>query len=219
HCRGAPLTAELFPETRRCHRIAAGAVLLGGWAQSQALALKAGVDAVIASAPWRHMQTPGGRAMSTANSNCGPLGWQSDALGYRYLRTDPESGRAWPAMPAVFWSLAVAAAEEAGYPGFAPDACLLNRYAPGARLSLHRDQDERDAAAPIVSVSLGLPATFLFGGARREDPCHRLPLYHGDVVVWGGPTRFHYHGVLPVPDGHHPLVGRFRINLTFRKVR
>ena len=156
--------------------------------------------------------------MSMANSNCGPLGWVSDTDGYRYLCADPESGRAWPGMPAAFWRLAVAAAEEAGYPGFAPDACLLNRYAPGARLSLHCDQDEHDAAAPIVSVSLGLPATFLFGGARRKDPCQRMALEHGDVVVWGGPTRFNYHGVLPVPDGHHPLVGRYRINLTFRKV-
>lgn len=216
--RGAPVTAELFPETRRWHCIAPGAVLLGGWAQSRALVLKAGVDAVIASAPWRHMRTPGGRSMSMANSNCGPLGWVSDTHGYRYMRTDPESGRAWPDMPADFWSLAVAAAEKAGYPGFAPDACLLNRYAPGARLSLHCDQDEHDASAPIVSVSLGLPATFLFGGTRRKDACLRITLHHGDVVVWGGPARFRYHGVLPVPDGHHPVVGRYRLNLTFRKV-
>ncbi|MHA7833074.1 MAG: DNA oxidative demethylase AlkB [Algiphilus sp.] len=209
---------DLFPESRAHLPIAPGAVLLGGYAERAAPALLACLDDCTAAAPWRHMQTPGGRAMSMANSNCGPLGWVSDAEGYRYVARDPLHDQPWPAMPAAFLSLARDAAATAGYPDFAPDACLLNRYAPGARLSLHRDQDEHDAAAPIVSVSLGLSATFLFGGTRREDARLRLPLHHGDVVVCGGPARFHYHGVLPVPDGHHPLLGRFRINLTFRKV-
>lgn len=212
------MTVELFPETRYCHPIAPGAVLLGAFAEPHAEALLAGVESVVASAPWRHMRTPGGRAMSMANSNCGPLGWVSDTNGYRYVAEDPESGRPWPAMPEVFRELAEGAAAAAGYRQFLPDACLLNRYAPGARLSLHRDQDEHDADAPIVSVSLGLPATFLFGGQRRNDRCQRMVVYHGDVVVWGGPSRFRYHGVLPVEEGEHRLLGRHRINLTFRKV-
>lgn len=212
------MTVDLFPETRQCQPIEAGAVLLGGQALSSADALLAAVQSVTASAPWRQMQTPGGRAMSMANSCCGPLGWVSDSNGYRYVARDPESGQPWPAMPEAFATLAKEAAAAAGYADFVPDACLLNRYGPGARLSLHRDQDEHDAKAPIVSVSLGLPATFLFGGARRKDPCQRVELYHGDVVVWGGPSRFHYHGVLPVADGEHPALGRCRINLTFRKV-
>jgi len=215
---GAPLTVDLFPETRHRQAIDAGAMLLGGHALPHGEVLLAAVQSVTAAAPWRHMQTPGGRAMSMANSCCGPLGWVSDSDGYRYVARDPETGQPWPAMPEAFGALAREAAAAAGYADFVPDACLLNRYAPGARLSLHRDQDEHDAEAPIVSVSLGLPATFLFGGARRKDPCQRVALYHGDVVVWGGPSRFRYHGVLPVADGQHACLGRCRINLTFRKV-
>jgi alkylated DNA repair protein (DNA oxidative demethylase) len=155
--------------------------------------------------------------MSVAMSNCGTLGWLSDRRGYRYDRIDPESGRPWPALPDSFAALARRAAAQAGFEGFVPDACLINRYAPGARLSLHQDRDEREPVHPIVSVSLGLPATFLFGGARRSDRALRVPLVHGDVVVWGGPARLHYHGVLPVPDGEHPLTGPWRINLTLRR--
>lgn len=200
--------------------LADGAWLLRGFARAEAEPLLAGIAAVAAQAPWRHMVTPGGRAMSVANTNCGPLGWVSDARGYRYQATDPASpggGRPWPALPAAFGALAGAAAAEAGYPGFVPDACLMNRYQPGTRLSLHQDRDERDFGAPIVSVSLGLPAVFLFGGLRRADPAARLRLVHGDVVVWGGPARLRFHGVLPLAEGEHPRLGRQRLNLTFRR--
>jgi alkylated DNA repair protein (DNA oxidative demethylase) len=120
-------------------------------------------------------------------------------------------------MPAAFLQLAAAAARQLGFEDFVPDACLINRYDPGTRLSLHQDRNERDFAAPIVSVSLGLPAVFLFGGSNRADKTSRVGLTHGDVVVWGGPARLRFHGVLPLAEGHHPLVGSHRVNLTFRK--
>jgi alkylated DNA repair protein (DNA oxidative demethylase) len=163
------------------------------------------------------MVTPGGFRMSVAMTNCGDAGWVSDRSGYRYDAIDPDSGKRWPAMPPVFADLAARAAGRAGFDGFATDACLINCYEPGARLSLHQDRNERDFDAPIVSVSLGLPAVFLFGGARRTDRPMRVPLEHGDVVVWGGPARLAFHGVAELHDGTHPLVGCRRINLTFRK--
>jgi alkylated DNA repair protein (DNA oxidative demethylase) len=163
------------------------------------------------------MVTPGGYRMSVAMTNCGRAGWVTDRTGYRYDLVDPMTGRPWPAMPAAFRRLARAAATIAGYARFEPDACLINRYEPGTRLSLHRDENERDLTAPIVSVSLGLPAVFLFGGASRTDRPRRIPLESGDIVVWGGALRLVYHGVAPLPDGDHPLAGRRRINLTFRK--
>jgi DNA oxidative demethylase len=196
-----------------------GAVVLRGFATPRADALAAGLAEVVAAAPFRHLVTPGGRTMSVAMTNCGPLGWVSDRRGYRYDPLDPESGRPWPALPAPFEALAREAAARAGYPGFAPDACLVNRYAPGARLSLHQDRDEGDLAAPIVSVSLGVPAVFVWGGDARGDRVRRVPLRHGDVVVWGGPSRLRFHGVLPVADADHPFAGDRRINLTFRKAR
>jgi alkylated DNA repair protein (DNA oxidative demethylase) len=155
--------------------------------------------------------------MSVVMSNCGTFGWISDRRGYRYSPDDPQSGESWPSMPGAFARLARDAAAAAGFVDFAPDACLVNRYAPGAKLSLHQDRDEKDFSQPIVSVSLGLPATFLFGGLRRSDKQLRVPLMHGDVVVWGGPARLRYHGVLPLKEGAHPLLGGYRINLTFRK--
>ena len=196
-----------------------GARLLRGFvlAQADERGVIAALDAIVARAPFRHMLTPGGQRMSVAMTSCGALGWVTDRQGYRYVPADPESGRAWPPMPPPFLRLAGAAAEAAGFPGFLPDACLINRYEPGARLSLHRDEDERDLSAPVVSVSLGLPATFLFGGQRRGEPTVKVPLEHGDVVVWGGPARLNYHGVAPLADGHHPVLGSRRINLTFRK--
>ena len=197
--------------------LASGAVVLGGFARAFEGPLAAALQQVVDGAPFRHMLTPGGRRMSVAMTNCGAIGWVSDRSGYRYDARDPESGRHWPPMPDVFQDLAVQAAQRAGFDGFTPDACLINRYEPGARLSLHQDKDEQDFDAPIVSVSLGLPAVFLFGGMRRADTPRRVPLTHGDVVVWGGPSRLRYHGVLPLEVGHHPLTGRYRINLTFRK--
>ena len=197
--------------------LAPGAVLLRGFARAQEMQLLAGVEAVLVQAPLRHLITPGGFRMSVAMSNCGALGWVSDLTGYRYDANDPDSGQPWPAMPDIFLDLAAAAARAGGFEGFAPDACLINRYEAGTRLSLHQDRDEGNYDWPIVSVSLGLPATFLFGGPKRSDKAQRVPLVHGDVVVWGGPSRLHYHGVLPVKEGEHPLTGACRINLTFRK--
>ena len=163
------------------------------------------------------MITPGGYRMSVAMTNCGQAGWVTDRSGYRYDAIDPDSGQAWPALPEAFVDVARRAATRAGFENFLPDACLINCYEPGARLSLHQDKNERDAAAPIVSVSLGLPAIFLFGGAQRQDRTQRYRLEHGDVAVWGGPARFTFHGIAPLADGHHPLLGRKRVNLTFRK--
>lgn len=196
--------------------LAPGALLLRGFALAEASNLLTDVSEVAARAPFRHLITPGGFRMSVAMTNCGAAGWVSDRSGYRYDRVDPDTGRSWPPMPASFQRIATAAADAAGFSDYTPDVCLINRYAPGARLSLHQDRNELDDEAPIVSVSLGLPATFLFGGLKRSDRCSRVPLEHGDVVVWGGPSRMRFHGVLPVGDGRHPAVGEQRINLTFR---
>jgi DNA oxidative demethylase len=194
-----------------------GAVVLRGRALPVADALLAAIRTVADAAPFRRMITPGGFEMSVAMTNCGGGGWVTDRKGYRYTPTDPQTGAPWPAMPGVFLDLAEAAAAEAGFPGFVPDACLINRYEPGARLSLHQDKDERDYAHPIVSVSLGLPATFQFGGRKRADSVSKVALSHGDVVVWGGPARLHHHGVLTLRDGEHPATGRTRFNLTLRR--
>ncbi len=197
--------------------LAPGAVLLRGYALAAEAAVLAALDAVAAAAPFRHMVTPGGFRMSVAMTNCGRAGWVTDRKGYRYDALDPLSGEPWPALPDAFRKLASGAAAAAGYPRFVPDACLVNRYAPGARLSLHQDKDERDFSQPIVSVSLGLPAVFQFGGPKRGDKALRVPLAHGDVVIWGGPSRLYYHGVLTLKDGEHPRLGRVRVNLTFRR--
>ncbi len=196
-----------------------GAIVLRGFATAHAAALKDDVARVAAAAPLRHLITPGGFRMSVAMTNCGELGWVSDRRGYRYDPVDPDSGARWPALPESFRALARDAAARAGYDNFMPDACLVNRYAPGARLSMHQDRDEKDLRAPIVSVSLGLPATFLWGGDERADKSRKVALHHGDVAVWGGPSRLRFHGVLALKDGEHPFAGGHRINLTFRKVR
>lgn len=195
--------------------LAPGAVLLRAFATEAPLLQD--LAAVAAQAPFRHMVTPGGYRMSVAITNCGALGWVTDRTGYRYDPIDPERGRPWPRMPVSFLRLAADAAAQAGFDGFVPDACLINRYLPGARLSLHQDKNERDFGAPIVSVSLGIPAVFLFGGAKRSDRAARVLLEHGDVVVWGGPARMRYHGVLALKPARHPWMGEQRINLTFRK--
>jgi alkylated DNA repair protein (DNA oxidative demethylase) len=206
------LGREPFTET-----LAPGATLLGGFAAADEAALLAALQDVAAEAPFRQMITPGGFTMSVAMSNCGSAGWITDRSGYRYDAIDPLRGVPWPAMPRIFRELAIRAAAAAGYEGFAPDSCLINRYEPGTRLSLHQDRNERDYDAPIVSVSLGLSAMFLFGGLARSDSYRRLPLVSGDVVVWGGPSRLVFHGVAPLADGTHPLTGGIRFNLTFRK--
>jgi alkylated DNA repair protein (DNA oxidative demethylase) len=206
------------PDTRQ-EPLAPGAWLLHGFALESAPALLSAIECIEAAAPFRHWVTPGGFRMSVAMTNCGRLGWVSDRRGYRYDASDPLSGHPWPSMPPIFLELAQAAAQAGGFEGFTPDACLINRYEPGARLTLHQDKDERDYGAPIVSVSLGLPAVFLFGGDARKAKQRRVPLQHGDIVIWGGPARLHHHGVLALKDGHHDLLGPQRLNLTFRRAR
>ncbi|MDZ5648673.1 DNA oxidative demethylase AlkB [Nitrospirillum sp. BR 11828] len=211
------LLAGLEPPPPSRAGIGPGAVVLRGRALGLVPALLAAVERVAEAAPFRHMVTPGGFEMSVAMTNCGTAGWITDRAGYRYAAEDPMTGRPWPALPEVLRDLAHEAAEEAGYPGFDPDACLINRYEPGARLTLHQDRDERNRGHPIVSVSLGLPATFQFGGLKRTDPLLRVPLTHGDVVVWGGPSRLFHHGILPLKEGEHPELGARRLNLTLRR--
>ena len=217
------MTADLFDIVGEVgpsrEAMADGAVLLRGFAKPIEHDLVTALQAITAQAPFRHMFTPGGHQMSVAMTNCGNAGWVTDRNGYRYDDVDPVSGQPWPAMPQVFLDLAERAAAEAGFGKFSPDACLINRYEPGARMSLHQDKDEQDFAAPIVSVSLGIPAIFLFGGLKRADKPRRFRLAHGDIVVWGGPSRLFFHGVAPLADGEHALTGRQRINLTFRKAR
>jgi DNA oxidative demethylase len=217
------LTTDLFdglPDLRPSREaIAEGAVLLRGFARPVEDELITALREIVAQAPFRHMMTPGGHQMSVAMTNCGDAGWVTDRSGYRYDTIDPDSGKPWPPMPPSFLALAKQAALEAGFDNFATDACLINRYQPGARMSLHQDRDEGDFGAPIVSVSLGLPATFLFGGLKRSDKTQRYRLEHGDIAVWGGPARLAFHGVAALADGEHAVLGRQRINLTFRKAR
>ncbi|MEX0805431.1 MAG: DNA oxidative demethylase AlkB [Candidatus Binatia bacterium] len=201
----------------RQEQLGPGATVLRQFAVPEETALLSASRDVVASAPFRHMITPGGFRMSVAVTNCGSLGWVTDRTGYRYDPIDPVSGLRWPQMPDVFLALATRAAALAGFSGYVPDACLINRYAAGARVSLHQDKNEQDFDQPIVSVSLGIAAIFLFGGLHRADKAIRVKLTHGDVVVWGGPARLRYHGILPIKEDHHPLVGDHRINLTFRK--
>jgi DNA oxidative demethylase len=212
------MTGSLFEQdSGGIERIGEGAVVLRGFARDASEGLMRSLAKIVEAAPFRHMITPGGFRMSVAMTNCGAAGWVSDRRGYRYQASDPQTERPWPTMPESFRRLASGAAEAAGYPGFVPDACLVNRYEIGSRLTMHQDKNEVDYDAPIVSVSLGLPAAFRFGGMSREDRPRRINLESGDVVVWGGATRLAYHGVNPLKAGEHPLTGAYRINLTFRK--
>lgn len=220
HYNNPFMTLDLFnssPGDGDRETLGEGLMVLRGFALNLAPTLMATVAGISAQAPFRHMVTPGGHLMSAAMTCAGALGWVTDARGYRYQDSDPETGQPWPAMPDSFVELASQAAEAAGFPGFVPDACLVNRYQPGAKMGLHQDKDEQDLSSPIVSVSLGLPVVFQFGGPRRSDRPQRIVLEHGDVVVWGGPARLYYHGVLTLKSGQHPLTGGFRYNLTFRK--
>lgn len=223
-----PRTTELFTDSRLTETADAdtgqeplgpGSVILRRFAAATDTVLVNAINDIASQAPFRHMQTPGGFTMSAAMTNCGPAGWISDTTGYRYTTEDPLSGKLWPPLPASFIQLANSAATAAGFQNYQPDVCLINRYEPGAKMSLHQDKNERDFSQPIVSVSLGLPMTFLFGGMKRKDKPDRIQLQHGDVVVWGGKDRLRYHGVLALKDGDHPLLGRCRINMTFRKAR
>jgi alkylated DNA repair protein (DNA oxidative demethylase) len=215
------MTRPLFETTHSgepwLERLGPGAMLLHGFAVAAAPALMDELARIAASAPFWQMITPSGHRMSVAMTHCGALGWVSDRTGYRYEPLDPLTGRPWPSLPDRFLRLARDAGTQAGFADFLPDACLINRYGPNARLSLHQDRDERDLTAPIVSVSLGLPAVFRWGGLKRKDPARRIPLAHGDVLVWGGPDRLRYHGVLPLQAGQHALLGEQRIHLTFRQ--
>jgi len=215
-----PTTFELFADEdrqpARTEQIGEQSFVLRGFALPWVEQLLPLLEKILRAAPFRQMVTPGGFTMSVGLSSCGTLGWTTDRSGYRYTRIDPVSGQPWPEMPEVFREMAQAAAREAGFHHFEPDACLINRYLPGAKMSLHQDKDERSYDPPIVSVSLGLPAMFLFGGFKRNDTSQRVSLFHGDIVVWGGVDRLRYHGVLPLKDGHHPRLGGQRINFTFR---
>jgi alkylated DNA repair protein (DNA oxidative demethylase) len=216
-----PTTFDLFadaePEQQPLiEQIGEQSRVLRGFALPWLDRLLPALDAVLAAAPFRQMVTPGGFTMSVALSSCGALGWTTDRSGYRYTRNDPQTGLPWPEMPDVFLKLAQAAAQAAGFTDFVPDSCLINRYIPGSKMSLHQDKDEKSYAAPIVSISLGLPAIFLFGGFARADKSQRVPLLHGDIVVWGGVDRLRFHGVLPIKDGQHARLGEQRINFTFR---
>lgn len=213
------MNLDLFHDTRsgQCERVGPSAFVLRGFALPYVDDLLLAVSSVEAAAPFRNMVTPGGFTMSVALTNCGALGWTTDRRGYRYTGIDPDSQKPWPAMPVPFAQLAHEAAAAAGFADFEPDACLVNRYLPGSRLSLHQDKNERDFSAPIVSVSLGMSATFLFGGHERTDKTLKVPLYHGDVVVWGNEDRLRYHGVMPIKEIPHPVLGAQRINFTFRK--
>lgn len=212
------MTRDLFAtDSVATYELAPGAVLLRGFALADEGELAVAVAAVAAAAPYRHMQTPGGFRMSVAMTNCGTYGWVSSENGYRYAERDPATNEPWPPLPGVLRALADSAAAAAGFAAFVPDACLVNRYEPGARLALHQDKDERDFSAPIVSVSLGVPAAFLFGGLKRAERPRRIELTHGDVVVWGGPARLRYHGVAPLARAEHAFAGSTRINLTLRR--
>lgn len=210
-------TGQDLQQPARVERISDQAFALRGFALPKAKELLAALDSVLLQAPLRQMQTPGGYTMSARLSSCGALGWTTDRDGYHYSPLDPLSARPWPAMPGVFLALAAAAASSAGFSGFVPDSCLINAYAPGAKMSLHQDKNERCHTAPIVSISLGLPAIFQFGGFERSDPTQRIALFHGDIMVWGGVDRLRYHGVMPIKPGHHSLLGEQRINITLRQ--
>lgn len=216
-----PVTLDLFADAptppASTEQIGQHAFVLRGFALPRIEDLLSALESVLQQAPFRHMVTPGGFTMSAALSSCGNYGWMTDRKGYRYTPTDPQTGLPWPAIPEVFMKLARTAALTCGFPGFMPDACLINRYVPGAKMSMHQDKDEQQLQWPVVSVSLGLPAVFLFGGFARQDKAQRINLLHGDVVVWGGEDRLRFHGVLPIKPGYQPQLGEQRINFTFRK--
>lgn len=194
--------------------IAPGVWLLPGFAPSAELYRE--IEQITAKAPLRHMQTSRGFSLSVAMTNCGEVGWTSDRRGYRYSETDPQTGERWPAMPALFLDIATAAADTAGFADFIPDACLINQYKPGAQMGAHQDSNERCFDSPIVSVSLGIPARFFMQGENKDGKSQAIDLHDGDVIVFGGVARRHYHGVRKLKPATHPLFGEVRWNLTFR---
>ena len=213
------LSSDLFSAEHTVLVLGANTMLLKGFVTPYQPTLTEALTAITQQAPFRNMVTRGGFKMSVAMSNCGDYGWISDRKGYRYSALDPLNAKPWPSMPPSFLELASNAAATAGFNNFVPDACLINRYEVGAKMALHQDQDEQDFNQPIVSVSLGVAATFLFGGITRTDKTQRVLLEHGDVLVWGGVDRLRFHGVLPIKKSQHPLFANHRINLTFRRAR
>lgn len=211
------LFSSVVKENGMVTQLADQAWHLEGYAIEQDHNIRTLLRAILKQSPFRQMKTPGGQLMSVKMTSCGDVGWVSDHLGYRYQAVDPMSNLSWPTMPEAFKTLAKNAASAVGFEHFEPDSCLINLYQAGTRLSLHQDKDELDFTQPIVSVSLGLPATFLFAGLQRSSPQTRVVLHHGDVVVWGGDSRLAYHGVLPLESGEHDLFAQCRVNLTFRK--
>lgn len=212
----APGNADLVNDVEL---LAEGAVILRGFARDVGKELLLHIAAIAGVSPFRHLIMANGMPMAVAITNCGPLGWISTVKGYRYSSTDPMTGRPWPGMPASFHTLAVQAAHAAGFEGFNPGVCIINRYTVGTHLHMHQDRDETRDAQPVVSVSLGLPAKFRFGGQGKGQPARLVPLEHGDVAVWGGRSRMAYHGIAPLEPGTHPLTGDVRLNLTFRTTR
>ena len=218
---------DLFgsPVEQQVH-IAEGAMLLRQFVQQNKNALLdettvlADLNCILENSPLRKMTTASGFTMSVAMTNCGKLGWVSGSNGYMYSSIDPETAQPWPAMPPALLEAATRIARQAGYPGFLPDACLINRYLAGAQMGLHQDRDEKDFSQPIVSLSIGLSARFIIGGldsaAGRNAHTQSVVLKHGDAIVFGAAARLMFHGVLSLKPGHHPLVGNSRINLTFR---
>jgi DNA oxidative demethylase len=193
------------------------AYYLSGYALTNEKALIIDLHEVLSQASLRQMMTKMGFYTSAAMTNCGQLGWVSDRKGYRYEALNPLTGKSWPAMPVSFFQLAQNAALEAGFSDFKPDACLINQYKVGASMGLHQDKNELDFTQPILSVSLGIPAIFKFGGLSRSDKPIKIRLTHGDIVVWGGDARLNYHGIIPLQPNNHAVLGPYRYNLTFRK--
>lgn len=182
------------------------------------------IQTVLEHSPLRQMHTRNGKLIAVSMSNCGELGWVSDAHGYRYEAQDPLTQAPWPCLPARLHHLAAQAVQQAGFPPSAIDACLINRYTLGVGMGLHQDRDEHDFSAPIVSVSFGLSATFLWGGLNRADKTEAITLNHGDILVWGGADRLRFHGIRPLkaatpPPITHPLINQARINCTLRQAR
>ncbi len=200
-------------------QISPDAVLFKAALKPVASSLLEEIRTISGANPFRQRKTPGGQLMSAAMTNCGAWGWVTDADGYRYSDIEPETGRTWLPIPAVWIQWVNLFCQRAGLGTFNPDACLINRYAPGAGMGLHQDKDEKDLAIPIVSFSLGAPVLFRWGGLNRQEPVSEFLLEHGDVLVWGGADRMRFHGVKKLRRYQHPLTGHYRYNLTFRQSR
>ncbi|THJ30850.1 DNA oxidative demethylase AlkB [Lampropedia aestuarii] len=212
---------DLFADSPEEQRVALGpqAVVLRQKASPLAAELVARIEDVLQHSPLYQMATPGGKPLSVRTTSCGTHGWSSDPTGYSYVRHHPLTDQAWPEIPAAWSALATEAAQEAGFAQFAPDTCLINQYGLDSKMALHQDRSEQDLRQPVVSISLGMSALFLWGGMQRSDkPAHVL-LHHGDMVVWGGVDRLRFHGIKHLTGAPHPQLGAMRYNLTLRRAR